>query len=138
MSDNHLRYKEQWSYPIQTWRVPYTADFAIFRGNRCLPVAIIECQGEQHDHPIEFFGGQVSFEKQLIRDFRKRTWCEANSVSLLEIPYEHRDERCHEDLVQFIAENFSIPEDALWACLHSNIGDIALPFARDSWRAKRH
>ena len=43
----------------------------------------IECQGEQHFFPIEYFGGDKEFKKVLERDKRKKTLCEKHGVKLL-------------------------------------------------------
>lgn len=45
----------------------------------------VEFQGEQHDRPIEFFGGQKAFEENQRRDKRKRAACKCNGVILLEV-----------------------------------------------------
>ncbi len=44
----------------------------------------IEYQGRQHLEPVEFFGGEKSFELQKKRDIRKRELCEANNCYLFE------------------------------------------------------
>ncbi len=43
----------------------------------------IEFQGEQHDKPIEFFGGEKAFQETKERDARKRNLCEQNGVYLI-------------------------------------------------------
>jgi hypothetical protein len=48
----------------------------------------IEYQGEQHYKPIDFFGGQKTFEKQVLYDNYKREYFKNN---LLEIPYTDYD-----------------------------------------------
>ena len=45
----------------------------------------IEFQGEQHDRPIEFFGGEEAFKKSQERDARKRRLSKENSVALIEV-----------------------------------------------------
>jgi hypothetical protein len=45
----------------------------------------VEFHGEQHDRPIEFFGGQEAFEKNKERDQRKRRLCRKNGVFLIEV-----------------------------------------------------
>lgn len=45
----------------------------------------VEFQGEQHDRPIEFFGGQKTFEENQRRDKRKRAACKRNGVALFEV-----------------------------------------------------
>ena len=43
----------------------------------------IECQGEQHFFPIEYFGGDKEFKKVLERDKRKKALCEEHGIKLL-------------------------------------------------------
>lgn len=48
---------------------------------------IIEYQGKQHYEPIDYFGGEESFKKQLENDNLKRRYCKENNIKLIEIPY---------------------------------------------------
>lgn len=48
----------------------------------------VEYNGEQHYHPVEYFGGTESFIYSLERDARKRTLCEINKVSLEIVKYD--------------------------------------------------
>ena len=45
----------------------------------------IEYQGQQHDRPIEFFGGEKSFEEGKKRDERKRMLFKENNAFLIEV-----------------------------------------------------
>jgi len=45
----------------------------------------IEYQGAQHHRPIEFFGGEQAFIKNLERDKRKRAISIKNNVKLIEV-----------------------------------------------------
>lgn len=45
----------------------------------------IEYQGQQHDRPIEFFGGEKSFEENKKRDERKRMLFTENNANLIEV-----------------------------------------------------
>ena len=45
----------------------------------------IEYQGQQHDKPIEFFGGIEAFEKGVKRDLLKKEKCKENKVNLIEV-----------------------------------------------------
>lgn len=45
----------------------------------------LEYQGEQHDRPIDFFGGEEGFVATQRRDERKRKLCHAHGVSLIEV-----------------------------------------------------
>jgi hypothetical protein len=57
-----------------------------------------EYQGEQHDRPVEFFGGESTFLQQQERDRRKRRLCELHGVRLVEV----RDGYDPEEIVDFI------------------------------------
>lgn len=48
---------------------------------------VIECQGTQHERPIEYFGGIKKFIIQKIHDTRKRKYAHDYNVNLLEIWY---------------------------------------------------
>ena len=49
---------------------------------------LIECQGEQHERPIEYFGGEEQFVIQQEHDRRKREYAKDNGYKLLEISYK--------------------------------------------------
>ena len=46
---------------------------------------LIEYQGEQHDHPVEVFGGQEQFKVQKEHDKRKTEYANVHGIELLEI-----------------------------------------------------
>ena len=43
----------------------------------------IECQGEQHFKPMEYFGGEEEYEKRALLDKIKKSYCEENGIKLL-------------------------------------------------------
>ena len=47
----------------------------------------IECQGTQHEKPIEWFGGEEKFEIQQEHDRRKREYAKKHNIKLIEIWY---------------------------------------------------
>ena len=47
----------------------------------------IECQGEQHYKPVDFFGGEEGFVQTKVRDAEKRIKCGNQGVTLIEWPY---------------------------------------------------
>lgn len=47
----------------------------------------IEYNGKQHYEPIEYFGGEERFKKQVERDNDLRQYCKDNNIRLLEIKY---------------------------------------------------
>lgn len=57
-------------------------DFYLPEYNIC-----IEYQGIQHYKPIDYFGGQKSFESQVSRDNIKKEYCQKNNIILFAIPY---------------------------------------------------
>lgn len=61
-------------------------DFAIY-GERGEVFCLIEYQGRQHFEPVELFGGQEVFERQLINDEIKRRYCLSVGIPLIEIKY---------------------------------------------------
>lgn len=63
-------------------RNPLSYDFYLPTYN-CL----IEFQGEQHERPIEYFGGQKHFEIQQEHDRRKREYAKEHGYKLIEIWY---------------------------------------------------
>ncbi len=48
---------------------------------------LIEYQGEQHERPVDYFGGYDRFEIQLEHDKRKRSYAFSNKIELIEIWY---------------------------------------------------
>lgn len=52
---------------------------------------LIEAQGEQHEHPIDYFGGEKSFAVQQEHDNRKRKFAQDNNIELLEVWYYECD-----------------------------------------------
>jgi hypothetical protein len=57
----------------------------------------IEYQGKQHFEPIDFFGGEESFNKTKERDERKKDLCEKNNVHLI---YYNYDEEISESVLR--------------------------------------
>ena len=49
---------------------------------------LIEYQGKQHYHPVEYFGGNEQFKNQQEHDRRKREYAKSNDINLLEIRYD--------------------------------------------------
>lgn len=48
---------------------------------------LIECQGKQHERPIEHFGGKKQFIIQQIHDLRKRKYAKSHGIRLITIWY---------------------------------------------------
>lgn len=61
-------------------------DVAIMSAKKKI-LKLIEYDGEQHFHEIEYFGGWEAFAKQQERDQRKDKYCEEQGLLLQRIPY---------------------------------------------------
>lgn len=48
---------------------------------------LIECQGEQHYHPVKFFGGIQRFNQQVVSDSLKKNFAIKNNYTLILISY---------------------------------------------------
>lgn len=66
----------------------------------------IEYNGKQHYEPIEVFGGESAFEKQVERDKRKERISKENNIKLLTIKYnnEENDFKTMEDEIRKVAQ----------------------------------
>lgn len=67
---------------------------------------IIEYDGEQHFIPVDYFGGQESFEETQQRDKEKNDYCIKNNILLIRIPYYYYPE-ITEILFQILEEKSS-------------------------------
>ena len=63
---------------------PLPFDFYIPNYNIC-----IEYQGEQHDRPVDFFGGKKAFTIRKKHDEIKEKYCEQNNIHLVTIHYSN-------------------------------------------------
>jgi hypothetical protein len=82
--NNNINFKEQVGVndlPMQRF------DFAFYDDTGSL-LGYIEVQGEQHYHPVKFWGGEEGFKKQQERDEKKRKYCKENNIPLYEIIYD--------------------------------------------------
>jgi len=58
-------------------------DFGVYHKNKL--ICLIEFDGEQHYKPIEFFGGESSFENQKSNDNTKNEYCENMNIPLIRV-----------------------------------------------------
>lgn len=86
LKENNINYVSQYEVPIDfdinsskiTKIDFYLPDYNLF----------IEYNGKQHYIPVEYFGGQLTFEHQQKRDNYVRKYCKTNNIKLLEIKYD--------------------------------------------------
>lgn len=74
-------------------------DFLVYKDDE--PWLLIECQGEQHFRPVEYFGGEAKFKVQQEHDRRKREYAAVHGLEFLEVLYT-----CHtyDDVVEALEE----------------------------------
>lgn len=65
-------------------------------------IILIEYDGEQHFKPVEYFGGQETFEKTKERDKIKDKYCDDKGYMLLRIPYYYSNEEVKIKINNFI------------------------------------
>lgn len=83
--DHKIKYIAQ--YFVKTEDSKFYIDFYLPDYN-----CFIEYNGEQHYIPIEYFGGELQFNKQLIRDNNLRLYCKNNKIQLIEIKFDQNIE----------------------------------------------
>lgn len=64
----------------------------------------IEYMGRQHFEPVEFFGGEESFDEQEKRDERKKEICEKRAVDLYYVNYDENLEKRAEQIADKIQD----------------------------------
>lgn len=77
LQENNIEFEEQKKFP-NILGSRSSVDFFLPKYN-----SIIECQGEQHFKPIEFFGGKEKFDLHLDRDKRKLELCNKHDITIL-------------------------------------------------------
>lgn len=73
---------------------------------------IIECDGEQHFHPVEFFGGVQAFNNLKRNDLIKDNYCKTNEISLLRLPYTKTESDIELLLSQYINDKSPVTTTA--------------------------
>jgi hypothetical protein len=82
-----IEYSYNHTFEKCKYKLPLPFDFFIPSYNLC-----IEFDGEQHYKPIEHFGGDNNFKKQIKRDQIKDKYCNDNKISLIRISYLNQNE----------------------------------------------
>ena len=80
--DNKIQYEYQKKFEGLKNKKYLPVDFYLPDYNLC-----IEYDGKQHFEPIEAFGGLESFEKLIVNDSKKDSFCQDEKINLLRIPY---------------------------------------------------
>lgn len=102
LDNKNIIYKAQYSFSdLQGEHGILRFDFGIKVNNEF--TIFIECQGEQHYHPVDIFGGEEQFEKQQKYDILKVNYCEAHNLTLLCI--DGRKIKTESDVTNWLDEN---------------------------------
>lgn len=103
LAEKGYTYVSQKSYPslVSASNSLLYFDFAVECSNGY--TILVECQGRQHYEAVDYFGGQIGFQKQLDNDMRKRLYVDKHKkLFLLEIDYSQRQNK---DMFLEIFEN---------------------------------
>lgn len=79
---NRINFIEEYKFEDLMYKNPLRFDFYLPDYNVC-----IEYDGEHHFYPIEYFGGQERYKRQVRNDRMKNEYCNKNKIGLLRIPY---------------------------------------------------
>lgn len=62
----------------------------------------IECDGEQHYRPFEYFGGFKSFIRTQVNDQIKNNYCKSHDIRLIRLPYYMSEEEIETTLINSV------------------------------------
>lgn len=79
-------YKREYRFIDCKDTYPLPFDFAILNESGNV-THLIEYDGKQHYSPVEFFGGEVEFQKRVKHDKIKNAYCADNDIQLIRLPY---------------------------------------------------
>ena len=90
---------KQYTFPDCKYKNALRFDFAVFADKKLL--YLIEYNGKQHYEPIEFFGGQISFEEAKLRDEIKKQYCQSHNIPLLILPYTLSNDEIKQQIYEY-------------------------------------
>ena len=76
--DNNINFEQQKTWEWLVYKSNLKVDFYLPDYN-----VVIECQGQQHFEPVEFFGGKCAFEDTIKRDSIKKEICEQHGIKVI-------------------------------------------------------
>ncbi len=99
LQDKKIRFEKERKFENCSFVNDLIFDFYLPDKNTC-----IEFDGKQHFNSIKFFGGEECLNKTILRDKIKNTYCKANNIKLVRIPYYDYDKI--EKILENIWENY--------------------------------
>lgn len=85
LSENHISYSRNYMFNDCADNRPLRFDFVIFRDGN--PVHVIEFDGIQHYQPVDYFGGEGTYNKCRKHDDMKNAYCESKNIHMTRLPY---------------------------------------------------
>lgn len=82
LTKNNIKFYKEKEFENCKYESYLHFDFYLLDLNIC-----IEFDGQQHFKPIEYFGGEESYRKQIEKDSIKNDYCINNNIKLIRIPY---------------------------------------------------
>lgn len=99
LEEMNVEMAEQYTFPDCKYKNALRFDFAVFADKKLL--YLIEYNGKQHYEPIEFFGGQTSFEEAKLRDGIKKQYCQSHNIPLLILPYTLSNDEIKQQIYEY-------------------------------------
>ena len=97
----------------------------------------VEYQGKQHYEPVEFFGGEEAYERNVERDIRKHMLAKKNGVNILY--WNYYDEITEESVREFLVKNhISIRNDRKESVIHYNEMDTIIEVKKEKSTVNRN
>ena len=81
LHNKSIKFEEQYIIPYEDNKI--LVDFYLPTFN-----TFIEYNGRQHYIAMDYFGGELKFQKQIHRDNFLRNYCKDNNIKLIEIRYD--------------------------------------------------
>lgn len=96
-SENSIKHIPQYSFSDCKDKNKLRFDFAVMNSDDSVK-ALVEYDGKQHFEPIDWFGGEEEFQKQVKRDKIKNEYCKKNNIPLIRIPYYYTTDEIKQTL----------------------------------------
>ena len=100
LSENKVDYISQYTTQDCKYKDVLKFDFMVLENST--PSVAIEYDGKQHFTPVEFFGGESSYEETIVRDTIKNQFCDIHGLKMVRIPYTYSNEEIYEKVISAI------------------------------------
>lgn len=101
LEEHNITYIPQYSFNECKDKYVLKYDFAVLKNNQI--DLLIEFDGAQHYHPVEWFGGTEGFRNDKRRDQIKNEFCQLKGYRLLRLPYTLLPEEIKQQLDLYLS-----------------------------------